>query len=179
MLKNFKLFRKELEQYAKDLRDRFDELSKAFMSSIPIYLIVTKCDQIKGFNEYFNDLKEDEKEEILGITFDKDEAIESGLVKPKLEDLLKRLSSPILTKLHYEWEEKNRSKIYLFTDNFSQLFDKTSLFIDICFAQTRYRQPLMLRGLYFTSVSCPQNQNALISEDQLEYSNTNKKVFYL
>lgn len=170
---------KELEQYAKDLRDRFDELSKAFMSSIPIYLIVTKCDQIKGFNEYFNDLKEDEKEEILGITFDKDEAIESGLVKPKLEDLLKRLSSPILTKLHYEWEEKNRSKIYLFTDNFSQLFDKTSLFIDICFAQTRYRQPLMLRGLYFTSVSCPQNQNALISEDQLEYSNTNKKGFFI
>ncbi|PPK61323.1 type VI secretion system protein ImpL [Malaciobacter marinus] len=170
---------KELEQYAKDLRDRFDELSKAFMSSIPIYLIVTKCDQISGFNEYFNDLKEDEKDEILGITLNEDENIESGLIKPKLEKLLKRLSSSILTKLHYEWEEKNRSKTYLFTDNLSQLFDKTTLFIDICFAQTRYRKSLMLRGLYFTSVSCMENQNALISEEQLEYSNTNKKGFFI
>ena len=32
----------ELEQYAKDLRDRFDELSNSFMSNIPIYLLVTK-----------------------------------------------------------------------------------------------------------------------------------------
>ncbi|RXJ93903.1 type VI secretion system membrane subunit TssM [Malaciobacter molluscorum] len=169
---------KELEQYAKDLRDRFDELSLAFMSSIPIYLIITKSDKIEGFNEYFNDLKEDEKDEILGITFDdKEKNIDTAIVKPQLEALLKRLNSSILTKLHYEWEENNRPKTYLFTNNLSKVFEKTTLFIDMCFAQTRYRKPLMLRGLYFTSVPCEDNHNALITEEQLEYSRNKKGLF--
>ncbi len=53
---------KELEQYAKDLRDRFDEISHAFMSNIPIYLLVSKTDKITGFKEYFTGISEEEKD---------------------------------------------------------------------------------------------------------------------
>lgn len=169
---------KELEQYAKDLRDRFDELSKAFMSSIPIYLIVTKTDRIEGFNEYFASLTQDEKNEILGITFDnKNQNIDTSIVRPQLEDLLKRLNSSVLEKMHYEWEESHRGKIFLFCENFSELFEKTNLFIDICFAQTRYRKPLMLRGIYFTSVPGEYNPHALVHEDNLEAARNSKGLF--
>ena len=58
---------KELEQYAKDLRDRFDELSDGFVSSIPIYLIITKSDNMVGYNEYFASLSEEEKEEVYKL----------------------------------------------------------------------------------------------------------------
>ena len=37
---------REFEQYSKDLRDRFDELSLSFMSSIPIYLIIVGTQRI-------------------------------------------------------------------------------------------------------------------------------------
>ncbi len=169
---------KELEQYGKDLRDRFDELSKSFMSSIPIYLIITKSDKIEGFNEYFSNLTEEEKNEILGVTFDaEDKNIDTNIVKPKLEDLLKRLNSSVLDRMHYEWEEEYRSKIFLFCENFSELFEKVNLFVDICFAQTRYRKPLMLRGVYFTSVPCEDNHNALVPEDKLEISRDTKGLF--
>lgn len=170
---------KELEQYAKDLRDRFDELSKAFMSSIPIYLIVTKSDKIEGFNEYFSALTEDEKNEILGITFDSEnKSIDTSIIKPHLEDLLKRLNSSVLDRMHYEWEEDYRAKIFMFGENFSDLFEKANLFIDICFSQTRYRKPLMLRGVYFTSIpSSVDSQNALLPADKLELSRDNKGLF--
>ncbi len=171
---------KELEQYAKDLRDRFDELSKAFMSSIPIYLIVTKSDKIEGFNEYFSALTEDEKNEILGITFDSEnKSIDTSIIKPHLEDLLKRLNSSVLDRMHYEWEEDYRAKIFMFGENFSDLFEKANLFIDICFSQTRYRKPLMLRGVYFTSVpsSMDDSQNALVPADKLELSRDSKGLF--
>ena len=49
---------KQLEYLAKNFRDRFDELSKAFMSSIPIYLVITKSDKIDGFKEYFSSLNQ-------------------------------------------------------------------------------------------------------------------------
>lgn len=171
---------KELEQYGKDLRDRFDELSKSFMSSIPIYLIITKSDKIEGFNEYFSGLTEEEKNEILGVTFDNDSDninIDTNVLKPRLEDLLKRLNSSVLDRMHYEWEEEYRAKIFMFCENFSDLFEKTNLFVDICFAQTRYRKPLMLRGIYFTSVPCDDNPNALVPEDKLEIARNSKGLF--
>ncbi len=171
---------KELEQYAKDLRDRFDELSVAFMSSIPIYLLVTKSDQIDGFNEYFSTLTEDEKNEILGITFDSsNENIDTTVIKPHLEDLLKRLSSSVMDKMHYEWEQDNKSKIFMFCENFSDLFDKTNLFIEMCFSKTRYRKPLLLRGVYFTSVPGQFNPHALTTVDQLEYSKYNSRGLFI
>ncbi|RXJ67322.1 type VI secretion system membrane subunit TssM [Halarcobacter ebronensis] len=171
----------ELEQYAKDLRDRFDELSKAFMSSgIPIYLIFTKSDKIEGFNEYFSTLTEEEKNEILGITFDSENRnIDSTVIKPLLEDLIKRLNSSVLEKLHYEWEEKSRGKIFSFCENFSNFFEKANLFIEMCFSQTRYRKPLLLRGVYFTSVPGKTNEYALIPKNSLEYSRSNTKGLFI
>lgn len=170
----------ELEQYAKDLRDRFDELSKAFMSSIPIYLIVTKSDRIEGFNEYFSSLTEDEKNEILGITFNSENKnIDTSVIKPQLEDLLKRLNSSVLDKIHYEWEPSNKGRIFSFCDNFSNFFEKANLFIEMCFSQTRYRKPLLLRGIYFTSVPGKSDSQALTTKNGLDYSRSNTKGLFI
>ena len=145
---------KELEQYAKDLRDRFDEISHAFVSNIPIYLLISKVDNIVGFKEYFSGISEEEKDEVLGVTFDEEQSsIETSVIQPELEALLQRLNSAVLDKINKEWDIDARSKILLFSSEFSALFDKLNIFVDTGFAQTRYRKPLMLRGIYFTSVS--------------------------
>lgn len=142
---------KDLENFAKQLRDRFDELSRVFMSSVPIYLMVTKTDEIAGFNEYFNFVNQDEKDEILGITFE-NENFEKDNINQKFEDLIKRLNSSIIDKMHFEWVEKSRGKIFLFTEKTSQIFSKITYFTNVCFSETRYRKPLMLRGIYFTTI---------------------------
>ncbi|MDD5053557.1 MAG: type VI secretion system membrane subunit TssM [Sulfuricurvum sp.] len=142
----------ELELYAKGLRDRFDELSEAFTSTIPIYLLITKTDKIPGFHEYFSTLSENEKDEILGMTFDDSKNIDSIGAQAEFDALIKRLDSSIIDRIQHEWDTSARSKILLFCDEFTILFDKLKTFIDIGFAQTRYRAPLMLRGIYFTSV---------------------------
>jgi type VI secretion system protein ImpL len=143
----------ELETYAKALRDRFDEVSQSFMSNIPIYFIVTKTDHINGFHEYFSSLKEDEKDEVLGVTFnDAIENIDASIVKSELDLLIKRLSDSLLDNMHKEWDNTTRTKILLFCSEFSKLFENLYAFTDTSFAQTRYRKPLMLRGIYFTSI---------------------------
>ena len=152
----------ELEQYAKDLRNRFDELSDGFVSSIPIYLVITKSDNLEGFNEYFSNISEDEKDEVLGITFDDpNENVDTKILNVKFDELLKRLNSSVIDKIHTEWEEDSKSKILLFCDSFSEVFERINIFTDICFSQTRYRKPLMLRGIYFTSI--PKVQEASTS----------------
>lgn len=173
---------REFEQYSKDLRDRFDELSLSFMSSIPIYLIITKSDLIEGFDEYFSSIDQDEKDEILGLTFDeKIKNVDSSVIKPQLENLLKRLNSSILDKIHYEWDISNKGKIFSFCDNFSNFFEKTNLFVEMCFSQTRYRKPLLLRGVYFTSVSNNEDiySNRLIASKDFENSRINSKGMFI
>lgn len=159
---------KGLEQYAKDLRDRFDEISHAFVSNIPIYLLVSKVDNIIGFKEYFAGISEEEKEEVLGVTFDEEEnSIDTSVIQPELEALLQRLNSTVLDKVNREWDTDARSKILLFCNEFSALFEKLNMFVDIGFAKTRYRKPLMLRGIYFTSVP---NGNELPVSQEFEKS---------
>lgn len=173
---------KEFEQYSKDLRDRFDELSESFMSSIPIYLIITKSDKIEGFNEYFSSIDQDERNEILGLTFDgKIKSVDSSIIKPQLEDLLKRLNSSVLDKIHFEWEVKNKGRIFSFCENFSNFFEKTNLFVEMCFSQTRYRKPLFLRGVYFTSVEDNVDiySNRLLASNNFDNSRSNFKGMFI
>jgi type VI secretion system protein ImpL len=159
---------KELEQYAKDLRDRFDEISHAFVSNIPIYLLISKADSINGFKEYFAGISEEEKDEVLGVTFEEEvNSIDTSVIQPELEALLERLNSAVIDKVNKEWDTNVRSKILLFCNEFSVLFEKLNMFVDIGFAQTRYRKPLMLRGIYFTSVA---NGNELPISQEFEQS---------
>jgi len=173
----------DLEQYAKDLRNRFDELSHGFVSSIPIYLVITKSDNLEGFNEYFSNITEDEKDEVLGITFDDPtKNVDTKILKEKFDALLKRLNSSIIDKIHGEWEENSKSKILLFCDSFSEVFERINIFSDICFSQTRYRKPLMLRGVYFTSIPKVQEVSTsyLISpkeKGQLSQARSSKGLF--
>jgi len=137
--------------YIKNLRDRFDEISSSFLSTIPIYLIITKSDVIDGFQEYFALLKENEKDEVFGVTFNSEEKVTKETIKPYFENLLKRLSSSVIEKMYFEWDEDNRWKIFSFCNKFCEVLERTDNFIEKCFSNTRYRTPLLLRGVYFTT----------------------------
>lgn len=166
----------ELDHYAKNLRDRFDEISKAFMSNMPIYLFITKSDLIPGFQEYFSTLSESDKEQILGVTFDeKSENIGQEVIRPEIEALLKRLNSSIMDKIHQEWDSDARTKILLFPDEFSGALEKLNHFVERTFSQTRYRQPLMLRGIYFTTVL--QGSSSPVAVQNMPEQQTKKGMF--
>lgn len=147
----------DLEAYAKQLRDRFDELTVAFTSIIPIYLFITKSDRITGFQEYFSTLSRNEKDEILGITFADNVSMDKTIAQNEFNAMLKRLDGSLLDRIHSEWDNSARTKVLLFGDELSDVFEKIQTFIETGFASTRYRAPLMLRGIYFTTVFSAQD----------------------
>lgn len=156
----------EIETYAKELRERFDQISETFMSNIPIYLFITHSDKIKGFLEYFDSIEEDEKDEVLGFTFDSAIKISLEQLDIEFEELLKRIDATVIEKIHLQWDNDHRTKILLFCDELNVVFTKLKKFIEVGFAQTRYRTPLLLRGLYFTTV--PQYLTPVYQENILE-----------
>ena len=143
----------ELQEYAKVLRTRFDELSKAFFSDIPIYVVISGLEKLTGFYEFFNTLTAEEKREILGVTFEeKFLNINADTIALKFSELQERLEGDRIDKLHREWSVENRVKAYFFNDEFRALLGKITIFTSQVFSKTRYHAPLMLRGIYFTSI---------------------------
>lgn len=169
----------ELEAYGKNLRDRFEELSKALSANIPIYLLVTKTDKIEGFEEYFSNISAQERKEILGMTFENEvDSVDASVLQPEFDELLKRLNSSVLDKVHQELDPMMRTKTLLFTDAFSATFDRLKVFIETAFAKTRYRSPLHLRGIYFTSVAREQQLGYAYEQDTAA-NNTKKKGMFI
>lgn len=156
----------DLEAYAKQLRDRFDELTVAFTSTIPIYLFITKSDRITGFQEYFTTLSKNEKDEILGITFADDVSMDRTIAQKEFNAMLKRLDGSLLDRIHGEWDNSARTKVLLFGDELADVFEKIKTFIETGFASTRYRAPLMLRGIYFTTVFSAQDMPKGIANNE-------------
>ena len=150
----------ETQEYAKVLRTRFDELSKAFFSDIPVYVIISGLETLTGFSQFFNTLTSEEKREILGITFEEKLLnINSDTINLKFSELQERLESDRIDKLHREWSVDSRVKAYFFNDEFREALSRITIFNSQVFSKTRYHAPLMLRGIYFTSIDSPKHDS--------------------
>ena len=76
-----------LAQTAKVIRSRIEELYKLLGVAPPIYLLITKCDLLAGFSDFFGDLNHDERKQVWGFTLPLDES----------DDFEARLKSELLS----------------------------------------------------------------------------------
>ncbi len=56
----------EIEQQAKTLRARLDELMQRVRTRFPVYLVFTHVDAIEGFKDFFSPAREDWRSEVFG-----------------------------------------------------------------------------------------------------------------
>ena len=57
------------EAHVEAARRRLNELNRELRIQLPVYLMVTKCDLVAGFTEYFDDLAHDGRAQVWGVTF--------------------------------------------------------------------------------------------------------------
>ena len=69
----------------------------------PVYLIVTKCDLINGFIDYFDDLSADERQQVWGVTLPFSENYDSEGVTGRLSRELDALFARLGERLLYPW----------------------------------------------------------------------------
>jgi len=143
----------ERTRQAEILRQRLRELHRAFEMRLPVYVLFTKCDLIAGFEEFFDDAEEDERNQVWGITFPYDStqtafgpAFEEGFV-----DLVARLERRLPVKLAAERNNARRCRIYSFPHEFGSLSTVLRGFVSDVFRSSRYEAQPQLRGIYFTS----------------------------
>jgi type VI protein secretion system component VasK len=144
----------DTNEFAKVVREKLDEISKAFSSQIPVYVIITGVQGISAFDSFFSNLTVEEKREVLGITFeDNVEDISLELIESKISKLVQNLEHETLGNMQHSWDKEERKKIFFFLEEFQGFLSKVSVFAQKTFSKTRYYAPLMLRGIYFSDIT--------------------------
>ncbi len=143
----------QLEQVAKTLRNRIEELYSQLGIAPPVYLMFTKCDLLAGFAEYFSDLDKQARDQVWGHTLALSDADHSTTLQDGLEALSSHLNQQTVGKLHNELSQKNRESIYGFPMQFNYARQRVNVFIKSLVAPSRLLQPVLFRGVYFTSAT--------------------------
>jgi len=145
----------EINRYAKALRQRINELYSLLRVQFPIYMLFTKCDLLAGFTDFFADLKEEQRQEVWGNTFQdaRSDRTEEQITRFEgdFDELLRRLQTRTLRRIHEEGDLQRRGLILNFPNQFALLRSGILAFLHNSFGRSGYEPELLLRGVYLTS----------------------------
>ena len=142
------------EAHVAAARRRLNELNRELHVQLPVYLMVTKCDLVAGFTEYFDDLVQEGRAQVWGVTFPYEQTAK-GEAAPsfpaEFDALIARLNGLLFGRLEQDRDVRRRTRIFGFPQQMTALRDALSQFVTDVFASTRFDQQVLLRGVYFTS----------------------------
>jgi type VI secretion system protein ImpL len=143
------------EAQANAIRKRIQELHQEFNIAFPLYVLVTKTDLLAGFMEFFGEYGKEERAQVWGTTFPYAEKKSSSSPPVNMDaefaGLEQRLNDRLVDRLQQERDMQKRALIYAFPQQFSSLKTVLGDFLNQVFSPTRYEQPPLWRGFYFTS----------------------------
>ena len=147
--------RVERQERAAAIRARIQELMSRFHTRVPVYVWFTKADLVAGFTAFFDDLTPAEREQVWGITFppqtDGDASKTVAFFNAEYEALLGRINGRIMERLQQERELSRRARVLMFPAQMASLEPFLREFLADLFADSRFDQPVVMRGVYFTS----------------------------
>jgi type VI secretion system protein ImpL len=145
---------REREQHVVAIRERLDELGRTLGIDVPVYVLITKCDLVAGFSEFFDELGQDARAQVWGTTFPI-EATESGRAAEafdkEFERLIQRLQERTLGRMEGERDARRRVGILAFPQQMAALGPLLNELLRKVFSTTDFDKQILLRGVYFTS----------------------------
>lgn len=147
----------DLMNHANAIRQRLYELQHELSLEVPVYFLITKCDLVLGFNEFFDSLSLEERQQVWGLTLDLPPDAKSpvnlGAFASKVEDLCGLIQTLLLDKLQKETDASRRSLMGFFPQSMRALQQALVVFVESAFNQNPYQPRVLLRGAYFTSAA--------------------------
>jgi type VI secretion system protein ImpL len=142
------------ESHVEAARRRLTELNEHLRIQLPVYVLVTKCDLIAGFSEYFDDLAQEGRAQVWGVTFPYEQTLSgaaAGQFPAEFDQLMMRLNARVFDRVDEDRDIRRRGRILAFPQQLAALRDALGRFVGDVFGSTRLDRQVLLRGVYFTS----------------------------
>jgi type VI secretion system protein ImpL len=144
----------ERERHVIAIRERLAELARTLGIDVPVYFLVTKCDLVAGFSEFFDELGQDARAQVWGTTFPI-EVTEAGQApatfEKEFERLIERLQQRVLPRMDSERDPRRRVGILAFPQQMAAFGPLLNDLLRRVFTTTDFEEQILLRGVYFTS----------------------------
>lgn len=139
--------------HADHVKKRLQELMRYFGMTMPVYVLITKCDLLSGFGEYFGELDDVSRAQVWGMTFPLDMPAGQleGEVHRNFFQLVERLEGRLMRLLHQERALARRCRMFNFPKEFASIAGPLEHFSSEVFKTSRFEMRPLLRGIYFTS----------------------------
>ncbi|UDL04795.1 type VI secretion system membrane subunit TssM [Marinobacter sp. CA1] len=148
--------------HARAIKQRVQELKNRLGVVFPVYVMLTKFDLLDGFVDTFGMLSEQEREDVLGLTFELDSVKDPErlpvVFDEEFNQLLGRLSHFLLHRLQQERAPDTRRRVYEFPKQVALLKAPLWNLLKDVFFPSAYEEVPLLRGVYM--VSSEQGQPA-------------------
>jgi type VI secretion system protein ImpL len=145
----------DIPTLAKKLRERIDEVMVRLEVTLPVYLLVTKCDLIGGFVESFGTLTEKERGQIWGLTLplDSEASARPEMFVERLDRLVDVMETRSLVRLKTDGRPEVARRVFEFPQQFEELCPSLVDLVNDLFSENAYQDSPILRGVYFTSAT--------------------------
>jgi len=149
----------KLRELGGKLRERVNESIQELGVSPPVYILVTKCDRLEGFREFFGLLPPRALSEAVGYMDDTSAAPggAAGAAQPSarietgLRSVYDRLHFLRLSILNGKTAEQLRQHIFCFPEEFRALLAPLGALLEPLAGQDVRYHPTLVRGIFFTS----------------------------
>ena len=153
----------DLERKGGKIAQQLDNIQRALGVRFPVFIMITKCDLINGFREFFDDLTDPALQgQVLGWSnpTSLDEVFDPSAVDQHLEEvrdrLIRRRMRLLLDPVHTEDANERRTDqidaLFAFPDALMSLAPRLRRYLEMIFVAGEWSaKPLFLRGIYFTS----------------------------
>ncbi|HEY0546757.1 MAG TPA: type VI secretion system membrane subunit TssM [Pyrinomonadaceae bacterium] len=142
----------EIEQQAKILRARLDEVMQKVKTRFPVYLIFTNADAIEGFKNFFDASRREGKAEVWGATIPLEKSVNAHAMFDAEFDLLYgSLMRRRLLRLAAPEKPAQKLRVFNFPIRFGEARRKLGLFTSVLFRPNPFSESPLLRGFYFTA----------------------------
>jgi type VI secretion system protein ImpL len=140
--------RSQKNQIIYDIKKRIMELTDQFGKQLPIHLIITKCDLLPGFTEFFGECSSDEINQTWGITLDGSTDSVIDTFNQRFNALIKRVNKQLIWRLHQERNPNARPYIKDFPLHLERLKETITQLLKALMLPN-----LPLQGVFLTSSS--------------------------
>jgi len=165
---------------ARTINERLQSIQAAMRSDFPTYVVLTKCDSVSYFQEFFSQLNETESRRILGVTLPFTPSTneyanvysdrEGGRLTKLIGRLYQSLADKRMILLAREDVTDKRAQAYEFPREFKKIRGELVQFLLDAFRPSTLHPPCRLRGFYFSGVRYVPRANAVADTTAIDQS---------
>ncbi|MBF22233.1 MAG: hypothetical protein CML18_00980 [Pusillimonas sp.] len=171
-----------LERRGHAIRERIDQLIRLFDKRFPIFVLVTKCDQICGFEDWAQVLPADALNQAMGYTgpMEEGDLAEQKFLNQAFEHISERLK---LLRLDMAVKGVDLSpNLLLFPSEIERLRSGLQHFMQACAGNNPYLEQPLIRGLFFSSARqtgthIPSSLAHIVNTSNTEKTPSDKGLF--